>query len=117
MEGDWMYLGKIGEMIRSRRKELGMNQIQLANSANVSQSYIAGLENGKVQNPTLKTIAKIAAVLNLENEQLINEAGISNGEVNSDILELARMSEKLTPEQRQKMIAVAKALFPEIFEK
>ena len=54
--------------------------------------------------------------LNLENEQLINEAGISNGEVNSDILELAKMSEKLTPEQRQKMIAVAKALFPEVFE-
>jgi transcriptional regulator with XRE-family HTH domain len=111
-----MYLGKIGEIIRNRRKELGMNQIQLANAANVSQGYIADLENGKIENPTVKTIAKIAAVLNLNNEQLLNEAGISDGEVNSDILELVRMSEKLTPEQRQKMIAVTKALFPEVFE-
>ncbi len=116
VEVDFMYLGKIGEIIRSRRKELGMSQVQLANSANISQGYIADLENGKVENPTVKTITKIATVLNLNNEKLLNEAGISDGDINSDILELARMSEKLTPEQRQKMIAVTKALFPEVFE-
>jgi transcriptional regulator with XRE-family HTH domain len=111
-----MYLGKMGEIIRRKRKELGMTQDQLANSANVSQSYIADLENGNVKNPTVNTIAKIAAVLNLNNEQLLNEVGIGDGEINSDILELVRMSEKMTPEQRQKMIAVTKALFPEIFD-
>jgi transcriptional regulator with XRE-family HTH domain len=116
LEDDWMYLEKIGGIIRNRRKELGMNQVQLAHSANVSQGYIADLENGKVKNPTVKTITKIAAVLNLNNELLLNEAGISAGEINSDILELAKMSQKLTPEQRQKMIAVTKALFPEIFD-
>jgi len=111
-----MYLGKIGEIIRNRRKSLKMSQNQLADSANVSQGYIADLENGKVNNPTIKTVVRIAAVLNLDNEQLLNEAGISDGEVNSDIMELVRMSEKLTPDQRQKMIAVTKALFPEMFE-
>jgi len=62
-------------------------------------------------------VVRIAAVLNLNNEQLLNEAGVSDGEINSDILELVRMSEKLTPDQRKKMIAVTKALFPEMLEK
>ena len=111
-----MNLGNIGEIIRSRRKSLKMSQNQLADSANVSQGYIADLENGKVKNPTIQTVVRIAAVLNLNNEQLLNEAGISDGEVNSDIMELVRMSEKLTPDQRKKMIAVTKALFPEMLK-
>jgi len=111
-----MYLGKIGEIIRSRRKELHMNQVQLAEAANTSQGYIADLENGKIKNPTIKMMVRIAAVLNLNNEQLLNEAGVSDGEINSDILELVKMSEKLTPDQRKKMIAVTKALFPEMLE-
>jgi transcriptional regulator with XRE-family HTH domain len=110
-----MYLEKLGEIIRIRRKELRMSQDELAILADVSQGYISDLEKGKIDNPTVKTIAKIAAALNLNNEQLLNEAGISDGEVSSDILELVRMSEKLTPGQRQRMIAVTKALFPEVF--
>lgn len=63
----------LGEIIAKRRKELGITQVELAGSAETSQGYISDLENGKISNPTIGTILKIATVLNLESSNLLAE--------------------------------------------
>lgn len=65
-------LVSIGKKIRKTREAKGLNQKQLAKSANVTPSLIAQLEAGKVQ-PSLKTVEKISAVLGVSTCYLIME--------------------------------------------
>ena len=55
----------IGETIKSRRKELGITQPNLAELANVSTNTLYKLERGQ-GNPTLDILYKLAVVLGLE---------------------------------------------------
>jgi len=48
--------------MRARRRELGLNQEQLAKKLRTNQPHISDLENGTKQ-PTMETIAKIAESL------------------------------------------------------
>ena len=58
------------ERIRQRRKELGMNQTELAAKAEIKQATISAIELGKVD-PTTSSIKKIAAALNVSLDYLI----------------------------------------------
>lgn len=56
---------KIGDIIKNRRKELGITQPDLAELANVSVNTLYMLEKGK-GNPSLDVINKLAKVLGME---------------------------------------------------
>lgn len=56
---------KIGELIRNRRKELGITQPHLAELAEVSPNTLYKLEKG-ISNPSLDIVTKIADVLGME---------------------------------------------------
>ena len=56
---------QIGIIIRERRKELGINQQELANLAGVGINSLVAIERGK-GNPSLKTLLRILEVLGLE---------------------------------------------------
>lgn len=49
--------------VRSRRRELGLTQRELADRMGVSQAYVAGMESG-VSTPGLNVVAKFAEALN-----------------------------------------------------
>lgn len=49
--------------IKEFREELGLSQLQLSEKANVSRTIISGLENGKINVTSTKTLAKIAEAL------------------------------------------------------
>lgn len=49
-----------GEVIRNIRIRSGMTQKQLANTAGVALNTVKNLESGKLKNPTLSTLVKIA---------------------------------------------------------
>jgi transcriptional regulator with XRE-family HTH domain len=66
----------LGQIIEERRKNLRITQVELASKANTSQGYISDLENGKISNPTIGTILKIATILNLESSKLL--VGLDN---------------------------------------
>jgi transcriptional regulator with XRE-family HTH domain len=61
----------LGNVIKERRKELGITQEKLAIKMGVKQEYISALENGKKKNPSSKTIGKIAHALGLFQEDLL----------------------------------------------
>ena len=56
---------QIGNIIKERRKELGINQQELADLAGVGINSLVAIERGK-GNPSLKTLLRILEVLGLE---------------------------------------------------
>ena len=56
---------QIGIIIKERRKELGINQQELADLAGVGINSLVAIERGK-GNPSLKTLLRILDVLGLE---------------------------------------------------
>ena len=60
-----MSVNKFGEVIKDRRKELGITQPHLAELANISTNTLYKLERGH-GNPSLDILTKLAEVLGLE---------------------------------------------------
>ena len=56
---------EIGQTIRSRRLQLGINQQTLADLAEVGINTVVAIERG-TGNPSIATLQKIIAVLGLE---------------------------------------------------
>ena len=59
------------ELLRARRKELHLTQVQLAAMTGISQSYISDMESGQHPNVTIATIRRIAAALKLDVAELL----------------------------------------------
>ena len=62
----------VGELIAKLRKKKGWTQKDLANSVNLSKSYIAAIEEGRIR-PKVKALALIAKCLGVELELLLRE--------------------------------------------
>jgi transcriptional regulator with XRE-family HTH domain len=60
---------EIGARLKSRRKSLGMNQIELAKKLKVSQAVISNMERGE---PKQIRVAEIAQALSVKPEFVIN---------------------------------------------
>jgi y4mF family transcriptional regulator len=60
-----MLVTSLGEIIKNRRKELGITQPHLAELAEVSTNTLYKLENG-IGNPSFDVINKLANVLGME---------------------------------------------------
>ena len=68
----------IGKKIRVWRDERGLTQNELATRANISRSYLAGVETGKY-NPSIDTLNNIAAALNVSTSFLMEEVDLKGG--------------------------------------
>jgi transcriptional regulator with XRE-family HTH domain len=62
-----------GVAVRRLRSSQGLSQEDFADSVEVHRTFIGGIERGE-RNPTLVTIAKIAAALGLKPSDLLREA-------------------------------------------
>ena len=62
----------MGQKVQEIRRDLGGNQQQLADSADLDRTYISAVEHGK-QNLTLGTIVKLADGLGVELKQLLSQ--------------------------------------------
>ena len=62
----------IGKRIKSKRKERGFTQQELANKANISRSYLGDLE-GDRYNPSIDTLKDIADALGVDITELIED--------------------------------------------
>jgi len=60
--GDVMLLSQFGLVVRSRRKQLGLSQEELATQADLHRTYIGMIERGE-KNITLLNIEKLAHAL------------------------------------------------------
>lgn len=61
---------RIGKLIRAKRKELHLTQVDLAQKAKLSHEFIGKLERCEVRNPGYFTLKRIAKILGLKAEEL-----------------------------------------------
>ena len=64
---------KIGQRIKDLREKSSISQKDLAYSADLDRSYIAGIENGR-RNVSIVNIEKIATALNVTLKEFFNDA-------------------------------------------
>ena len=65
-------MSNISKNLRKLRKNKGLSQEKLARLADVANNTIIKIEAGKNKNPTLDTLKKIAKVLKVSIDELIN---------------------------------------------
>ncbi len=61
----------IGERVRALRESLGYTQRQVAAMAEMPSQYWSDLERGRNANPSLETLARIAAALDVGVDDLV----------------------------------------------
>jgi len=61
----------IGEKIQKLRIKRRLTQEELAKKADLSYTTLIKIEGGQVQNPTIKTIQKIAKALDVSIDNLV----------------------------------------------
>lgn len=61
----------IAKTVKRLREKAGLSQEKLARLADVSNNTLINIEAGKQDNPTIKTLKKIAKALNAPIEDLI----------------------------------------------
>lgn len=90
-----------GTKINKLRTDKNMTLEVLALKIGTDKSYIWSVENGRIKNPSLDTIAKLADVLGTTTDYLLNETGASLEK--EKVIErntLYRNFLKLTPKDR-----------------
>ena len=101
----------IGEMIRKRRIELGWTQQELADKMGyTSKSTINKIEKGR-SDVAQKNIAKFAEVLGVSIAYLMDWEEDYTVTIDDPTMgELSLLIETATPEQKENLLAIAKAL-------
>lgn len=62
---------RVGTVIKKLREEKGLSQQALAKKAKVTDAYIAMLETGVRNNPTIDTLKHLAKALGVRMEDLL----------------------------------------------
>lgn len=100
---------QLGEKIRVERKRLKLTLDQLAERSGSSKSYIWELENRPVVRPSAEKISKIAEVLNVTAEYLLDNSKESPITSDRD-LAFFRKYTKLDDDKKAQLEAILKVL-------
>jgi transcriptional regulator with XRE-family HTH domain len=58
------YLMQIGDIVKNKRRDLGLTQKELENRSGVTQSMISKLEKGSAENISIDILRKLAKAMN-----------------------------------------------------
>lgn len=61
----------VADRLRQIRREKGINQEELANSAGINRSYLSSVENGK-SSPTIEVVERLAVALGVSMRELMS---------------------------------------------
>lgn len=64
-------MNNLGKNIKKLRKQKGLSQDKLAKLADVTHTTLVKIESGANENPTIKTISKIANTLGISIDELV----------------------------------------------
>lgn len=63
----------IADNIKKQRAKLGLSQEELAKQSGVKYTTLTKIESGVIKNPSVLVISKIAKVLNISVEKIVEE--------------------------------------------
>lgn len=105
-------LYEIGKRIKTARESAGISAKDLAERIGVSPTRLSNWEQG-VNRPMADHIAKIANELDVSTDLLL---GITQEAETPEIITLQRGMNKMSPEDRKKLITLARTMFDKAFE-
>ena len=108
------YNGTMGQVIKRKRLQLGISLRDLAKAANVSHVTIMRIEDDKFNMVDPAILTAIAEALHLDRLFLLSLNGAGVEDEDSRII--ARAAGKMSPEQRQQMLAMLRGSFAEAFK-
>ena len=79
-----MHTTKIGEIVKNIRKESGLSQVELANKADISTSYLCDIEKCR-SIPSITTLSKIAEALEVRDFNIFLNNNYVNIERNFNV--------------------------------
>jgi transcriptional regulator with XRE-family HTH domain len=112
---------RFGQRVRRKRREMGISQERLGELSGQSRNYINRLETGNIQTPTLPIAERIATALGVDVKALYGEQIGATGwvieeppgsfivDLESD--ELIQLYNRLPDPDRDRLIAIARALY------
>lgn len=107
-----------GKRIRALRKDRGLNQDQLAELANLNRVTIAKYESGRVE-PGAQALARIADALEVSTDVLLGRSDAVYPSHKFPVTVEAQIvsggMDKLPKEQREQILNVFNAMYPNIF--
>jgi transcriptional regulator with XRE-family HTH domain len=108
----------IARQVRLRRLQAGLTIEDLADAAGISVSFLAYLETNK-KKPSLATIAKIAAALNVHVSVLFNEKTVPDvaGEKQKTLNRILKLLQEQSPEDTETILATVAVLAKKLLEK
>ena len=96
----------LGEFIRLQREIAHLSLRQLGELADVSNAYLSQVERG-LYKPSGQVLKGIADALQISAEELYARAGLLDDEGRvASVEEAIRLDERLTPEQKDALLAV-----------
>jgi transcriptional regulator with XRE-family HTH domain len=111
MKGEWIHMDyhQLGKRIREERQKLNLTQEKIAESIDISDSYIGQIERGE-RSLTLDTLIRLANKLGVTIDYLLQD---SMGHVTNDqtINQLAQILYNRSPKQKQMALDVLKMMF------
>ena len=99
----------VGEKIAERLKITGLSQNKLAKAAQLSQSGLSSIINGKVS-PKEETVRRIAEVLGCSIADLVDDDAPASPAINYRYRQLLQLAEMLDDEELKKLIDFAELL-------
>ena len=72
-----MTLADVGERIAELRENQLLRQTELAEKAGISPSTLSQIESGRVSNPHIGTLRKIARALNVEPSEITSPLAVA----------------------------------------
>lgn len=100
---------KLGTAIRQARVSNGLTQEKVAETLNLSDSYIGQIERGE-RSVTLDTLEKLCNVLNINMGFLLLDSDDLLGENDNAISKLAIIFAGKTPSQKEKLLNIISSI-------
>ena len=103
----------IGDKIRLHRKALGLTQTELGEKLGVKTNAVSKWECGRVDDIPTSKIKAMAKLFDVQPSYLIDEkqpAPTNEGELNAEDKRLLMMIHNLSPEDRERIVAIVEAL-------
>lgn len=103
----------IGDKIRLHRKALGLTQTELGEKLGVKTNAVSKWECGRVDDIPTSKIKAMAKLFDVQPSYLIDEkqpATTNEGELNAEDKRLLTMIHNLSPEDRERIVAIIEAL-------
>lgn len=106
-----------GERIREARLRAGMTQTELADKVGLKFSAICKYEKGRVVNLRRETLLALSEALNVRPSYLMcADEDDKPADPDEDIIILSRAAKKMSPENRKKLIEMARVMFDDAFD-